>query len=240
MSGHRVTRQRFGSVGSLSGSAARAVGIDESRGAERAPAAARMVMAAVSLPTQRTSPEVPAASLATTTVLVADPGRPRRTTLAAGLLAMGIGRVLQAGSVADMDELLAHRHGGDVALVSLAFHLDRERLIPHLLEVGWLRVIVLAGTADPGPILTAVRAGATGVLRARPGVDHPDTLNHLSTREIQVIQLVADGRSTTLIAQERAQSALTVKSHLARIGRKLGTGDRAAMIAIAMRAGVIT
>jgi len=150
MSGHRVTRQRFGSVGSLSGSAARAVGIDESRGAERAPAAARMVMAAVSLPTQRTSPKVPAASLATTTVLVADPGRPRRTTLAAGLLAMGIGRVLQAASVADMDELLAHRHGGDVALVSLAFHLDRERLIPDLLEVGWLRVIVLAGTPDPG------------------------------------------------------------------------------------------
>ena len=101
-------------------------------------------------------------------------------------------------------------------------------------------MIVLAGTTAPGPILTAVRAGATGVLRARPGVDHPDPAYHLSAREIQVIQLVADGGSTTLIAQERAQSALTVKSHLARIGRKLGTGDRAAMIAIAMRAGVIT
>ena len=31
----------------------------------------------------------------------------------------------------------------------------------------------------------------------------------------------------------------TVKSHLGRIGRKLGTGDRAQMIAIAMRAGAI-
>jgi len=30
-----------------------------------------------------------------------------------------------------------------------------------------------------------------------------------------------------------------VKSHLARIGRKLGTGDRAQMTAMAMRAGVI-
>ena len=120
------------------------------------------------LPTQRTSPQVPAASPAATTVLVAYPGRSRRTTLAAGLLDGGIGRVLQAASMADIDELLAHRHGGDVALVSLAFHLDRERLIPDLLGVGWLRVIVLVGTADPGQILTAVRAGATGVLRAAP------------------------------------------------------------------------
>ena len=120
------------------------------------------------LPTQRASPQLTAVSSAATTVLVADPGRPRRTTLAARLLDSGIGRVLQAASMADIDELLAHRRGGDVALVSLAFHLDRERLIPHLLEVGWLRVIVLIGTADPGPILTAVRAGATGVLRAAP------------------------------------------------------------------------
>ena len=34
-------------------------------------------------------------------------------------------------------------------------------------------------------------------------------------------------------------SALTVKSHLARIARKLGTGDRAEMVALALRAGVI-
>ncbi|HEY4991012.1 MAG TPA: LuxR C-terminal-related transcriptional regulator, partial [Nakamurella sp.] len=176
------------------------------------------------LPTQRTSPQVvPAASSAATTVLVADPGRSRRTTLAAGLLDRGIGRVLQAASMADIDELLAHRRGGDVALVSLAFHLDRERLIPHLLEVGWLRVIVLAGTTAPGPILTAVRAGATGVLRARPGADHPDAKCRLSAHETHIIQLVADGRSTTLIARELALSALAVKGHLARIGRRLGT-----------------
>ena len=34
-------------------------------------------------------------------------------------------------------------------------------------------------------------------------------------------------------------SALTVKSHLARIARKLGTGDRAEMVVVAMRAGVV-
>jgi DNA-binding CsgD family transcriptional regulator len=35
-------------------------------------------------------------------------------------------------------------------------------------------------------------------------------------------------------------SALTVKNHLARIGRKLGTGDRAQLVALAYRAGIIT
>ena len=35
-------------------------------------------------------------------------------------------------------------------------------------------------------------------------------------------------------------SALTVKSHLARIARKLGTGDRAAMTYTALRRGLIT
>jgi len=93
----------------------------------------------------------------------------------------------------------------------------------------------------PGPTITAVRAGATGVLRARPGVDDDlDAKCRLSAHETHIIQLVADGHSTTRIARELAQSALTVKSHLARIGRRLGSGDRAAMIAIAMRAGVIT
>jgi DNA-binding CsgD family transcriptional regulator len=55
-----------------------------------------------------------------------------------------------------------------------------------------------------------------------------------------VIRLVADGRSNKWIGEQLSLSALTVKSHLARIGRKLGTGDRAHMVALAMRAGVIS
>ena len=58
-------------------------------------------------------------------------------------------------------------------------------------------------------------------------------------REVEVLQLVADGRSNKEIGEALNLSALTVKSHLSRIGRKLGTGDRAQMVALAMRAGVI-
>jgi DNA-binding NarL/FixJ family response regulator len=61
----------------------------------------------------------------------------------------------------------------------------------------------------------------------------------LSGREIEVLRLVADGQSNKEIGELLGLSALTVKSHLARIARKLGTGDRAEMVALAMRAGVI-
>ena len=49
----------------------------------------------------------------------------------------------------------------------------------------------------------------------------------------------ADVAGTATAAPTPAPVALTVKSHLARIARKLGTGDRAEMVALAMRAGVI-
>ena len=61
----------------------------------------------------------------------------------------------------------------------------------------------------------------------------------LSDRELMVIRLVAEGRSNKWIGQQLGLSVLTVKSHLARISRKFGTGDRAHIVAKAMRAGTI-
>jgi DNA-binding NarL/FixJ family response regulator len=65
-------------------------------------------------------------------------------------------------------------------------------------------------------------------------------VTELSLREVEVLRLVAEGQSNKQIGDGLQLSALTVKSHLARIARKLGTGDRAEMVAVAMRAGVIT
>ena len=62
---------------------------------------------------------------------------------------------------------------------------------------------------------------------------------HLSEREIAVLQAVADGATNCDIGRQLNISGLTVKSHLARIGHKLHTGDRAAMVARVMRAGLI-
>ena len=66
-----------------------------------------------------------------------------------------------------------------------------------------------------------------------------NTPRELSAREIEVLQLVADGQSNKEIGEALNLSALTVKSHLSRIGRKVATGDRAQMVALAIRAGVI-
>jgi len=54
-----------------------------------------------------------------------------------------------------------------------------------------------------------------------------------------VLRLVAEGQSNKLIGDALGLSALTVKSHLARISRKLGTGDRAELVAMVIRAGVL-
>ena len=197
------------------------------------------------LPAQRSpSRETPTTPLRMATVLVIDPDRATREPLKVSLAEIGIGRVLEAPSVAAVEDLVARQISGDLALVSLQLGPEAGRLVHALREAGWPRVIALAPTADIGPVIDAVGAGVSGVLigrRANPAsASIPSTIHDLSTREIEVIRLVADGRSNKWIGEQLSLSALTVKSHLARIGRKLGTGDRAHMVALAMRAGVIS
>lgn len=100
-----------------------------------------------------------------------------------------------------------------------------------VVDDGVRRVLDGGVFADPS-VASLLAAGLRGV-PAQSGV------RDLSGREIEVVRLVADGRSNKQIGEELGLSALTVKSHLARIARKLGTGDRAEMVALAMRAGVI-
>ncbi len=106
-------------------------------------------------------------------------------------------------------------------------------------------VVVLAATPDPYSVRAAVTAGVRCYLvSAAPSGPRPVTgdgegADGLSAREVEVLQLAADGNSNRAIGDRLGLSALTIKSHLARIARKLGTGDRAEMVAVAMRAGVI-
>jgi DNA-binding NarL/FixJ family response regulator len=102
---------------------------------------------------------------------------------------------------------------------------------PLVVADGVRRVLGGGVYADPS-VASLLAAG----LRGGP----LDTgVNELSGREIEVLRLVADGQSNKQIGEQLGLSALTVKSHLARIARKLGTGDRAEMVAMAMRAGVV-
>jgi two-component system nitrate/nitrite response regulator NarL len=61
----------------------------------------------------------------------------------------------------------------------------------------------------------------------------------LTDRELDVLGMIADGRSAPEIARELELSAATVKTHLRSLYAKLGVSDRAAAVAVAMRRGLL-
>ena len=175
------------------------------------------------------------------TVLLADPSRTRRGSLSAELYGAGFGGVLEANSVRALDTIVDSTPAGDLALVSAEFGADLSAVVRALRWARWPRVIVLAHHAGIEAVIDAVNAGAGGVLRGPSPARSPAALQvpSMSGREIQIIEGIADGQSNQRIAKDLGVSPLTVKSHLARIGRKLGSGERAFMVATAMRAGLI-
>lgn len=123
------------------------------------------------------------------------------------------------------------------------------QLIRQLRQRGWRRLLIAFEEGDEGAVRMAIAAKVRCLVqRPAPGLSRwlvasagqgAAALQNLSPREIQVLQAVADGHTNNQIGDLLGLSGLTVKSHLARIGRKTGTGDRAQMVAQAMRAGVV-
>lgn len=125
---------------------------------------------------------------------------------------------------------------------------DVESLVRGLHRRGLPRVVVLARRVHDAEILSLLAGGVRGVVvgqtdgmpeQATSAQDEVRARPDLSEREIEVLRRVADGRSNREIGTELGLSALTVKSHLARISRKLGTGDRAQLVAISIRADLL-
>lgn len=119
-------------------------------------------------------------------------------------------------------------------------------LVHQLRTMGWRRTIVLADSEDTIYVRGALKAGVRAYIRtggaggAASGSGRPGGTDQFSAREVEVLQLVSQGKTNKEVGAALGLSALTVKSHLARIARKLGTGDRAAMTYTALRRGLIT
>jgi DNA-binding NarL/FixJ family response regulator len=75
------------------------------------------------------------------------------------------------------------------------------------------------------------------MLRAiRRGDDRYDTL---STRERQVLQLIAEGKTNRSIAQDLSLAVKTVDTHRCRLMRKLDIHDQTSLVKFALRKGII-
>jgi DNA-binding NarL/FixJ family response regulator len=193
---------------------------------------------------ERTGVPVPRPGRFAAMVVVATPAI--RESVAQTLRTLGARHVLEVSTVAEARA----KAGAGVADICVAEAGLPDgsgiTLIRDLRAAGWTRGMVLTTSDDPYSVRAAITAGVRCYLvsavaspGARPAGERSDGVDSLSAREIQVLQLVADGKSNKDIGEELGLSALTVKSHLARIARKLGTGDRAEMVATAMRSGVI-
>ncbi|CAQ00593.1 response regulator [Clavibacter sepedonicus] len=99
--------------------------------------------------------------------------------------------------------------------------------------------------APPAELLAAVRAAAAGESALAPAVASRLLARmraprvSLSSREIEVLRLVADGASNTDVAARLHITDATVKSHLVHVFSKLGVSSRTAAVAAAREMGVL-
>jgi DNA-binding CsgD family transcriptional regulator len=193
------------------------------------------------VPRPRTSGILPGAGRFPALILA--PTERERDLLARALRSVGAGPVVIGSSAADF--LRRFRLPGDGGIGAILLPLQDEsvvQLVAQLRAAGWRRVVMTAPRLDPATVRMAI-AVKIRCLVAHPPPEEPEDpgtgVGDLSPREVEVLQAVADGNTNNEIGELLGLSGLTVKSHLARIGRKLGTGDRAEMVAKVMRAGLV-
>jgi DNA-binding NarL/FixJ family response regulator len=106
-------------------------------------------------------------------------------------------------------------------------------------QLCWAVRSIAAGNALIDPVVTrrlilrfAAAARATG--------ETPTPLKELTARELDVLRLLARGRSNAEISQELVVEESTVKTHVGRILLKLGLRDRVQAVVLAYECGFIT
>ena len=157
----------------------------------------------------------------------------------------------------------------DVVLMDLRMpEMDGVTAIGHIKsDYPDVHILVLTTYESDADILRAIETGATGYLlkdtpreelfgairtvaqgqsplapgvaaRLMQRVRDPEE-EGLSTREIEVLELVAHGTSNKEIAKQLWVSETTVKSHMLHIFDKLGVTDRTAAVTEALKRGII-
>jgi DNA-binding NarL/FixJ family response regulator len=164
---------------------------------------------------------------------------------------------------------LADQLRPDVVLMDLRMpEVDGVEAIGRIKEEHpHVHILVLTTYDSDADILRAIEAGATGYLlkdtpreelfrairaaaRGEPVLAPSVTARlmqraktpsqaALSGREIEVLELVARGKSNRELAKDLHLSEATVKSHLIHIFDKLGVTDRTAAVTVALERGIL-
>jgi DNA-binding NarL/FixJ family response regulator len=157
-------------------------------------------------------------------------------------------------------------HRPDVTLMDLQMPALNgiEAIVGIRSEFPTARIIVLTTYAGDVQMLRALKAGARGyILKAHVRRELLDTIRavhagrkrippevaaeladhaveeDLTSREIDVLRLIASGNANKEIACHLAIAEETVKSHVTNILAKLGANDRTHAVTIALRRGII-
>jgi DNA-binding NarL/FixJ family response regulator len=138
----------------------------------------------------------------------------------------------------------------DVRVVMLTMHAD-DTVIASAIRAGASGYLVKDCSTDE--IAEAVRLAADDDAALSPGLaasmldevrklepsNGTDSDRAVTKREEEVLQLIADGCSTSEVAQQLYISQKTVKNHLASIYQKLDARDRTQAVLRAVRMGIV-
>ena len=131
-------------------------------------------------------------------------------------------------------------------VVMLTMHVEIE-LVRQALKAGAVGYITKDATFDQ--VMRSIEMACNGdviispefaqaLLQESEAVVLTNTSN-LSDRELEVLQLLADGQSTSEIAEAMFISQKTVKNHLASIYEKIDARDRTQAVVRAVKMGII-
>jgi DNA-binding NarL/FixJ family response regulator len=148
--------------------------------------------------------------------------------------------------------LLLERHASPARVLVLTTF-DQEAYVYDALRAGASGFLLKS--APPRELAGAIRTVAGGdallapeitramireyVQRPRPGAATPQVLTALTPRELEVLGLIARGRSNSEIAAELFLSEPTVKTHVTRILAKLGLRDRVHAVVLSYECGLV-
>ncbi|PYX83533.1 MAG: DNA-binding response regulator [Acidobacteria bacterium] len=129
----------------------------------------------------------------------------------------------------------------DIAVLMLSMH-SEDTWVRQALDAG-ARGYILKSAVDM-ELVTAIRRVAEGETVLDPQVARPAALKGernygLTVRELEILQLIVDGKSNKEIAAQLALSANTVAVHRANIMDALGIHKTAELVVYAIRNGLV-